>query len=62
MIYNKKLQNFDILKIIIEINQTTSYMLTFVFMYQLKKIVKVNHMNSAYCKLATCILKQMNGV
>jgi len=46
------------MKIFIETNQRTSHMLIFVFIYQLKNIVKINYVNSVHCKIAKYILKR----
>jgi len=34
-------------------------MVTFVFIYYLKNLVKISYLNSAHCKIATYILKRM---
>jgi len=49
--YSKNYKKFNILNILIETNRTTFYMLTFVFTYKLKDIVKERYVNSTHYTL-----------
>lgn len=59
-IYINNYKNYNILEIIIETNRTTSYMLTFVFIYKSKNKIKVSYVNNIHYKNATNILERFS--